>query len=133
MTAPRPWTAEAVGRLRELAGEGLSSEAIGKQLGKSKNSIIGCARRRGIALTYRQYPSIPDWPPAQLLRTEQNFEQPKPAKPFTFGITELQSGQCRWPKGDSNFTFCGAPQVPGYSYCASHAAIAFNRPGVRAA
>ena len=127
---PGDWNAEAIDRLRALAAEGLSSEAIGKRLGKSKNAIIGCARRRGIALTYRQYPSIPDWPPAQLLQTEQ----PIMSKAFgSLGIMDLQHGQCRWPEGDSNFTFCGAPQVPGYSYCASHAAIAFNRPGVRTA
>jgi GcrA cell cycle regulator len=47
-------------------------------------------------------------------------------------IMELERGQCRWPVNDAargdEHLFCGAPAIPGKSYCAAHAAIAY-RPG----
>jgi GcrA cell cycle regulator len=35
-------------------------------------------------------------------------------------LAELEPGSCRWPIGDptsSDFRFCGAPALPGQSYC----------------
>ena len=41
-------------------------------------------------------------------------------------LIELQHGDCKWPEGDSNYTFCGAPQEFGSPYCAWHRKRASN-------
>lgn len=44
------WTQEEDDALRQLASEGLSSQTIGKRIGRSKNSVVGHARRIGVPL-----------------------------------------------------------------------------------
>ena len=48
------------------------------------------------------------------------------------GVTllELKEHSCRWPLGghlEKATLFCGAPKVPGKSYCSCHSARAFQR------
>lgn len=64
------WSDETIERLRRLWEEGLSSSAIGRQLGYSKNAIIGKARR--IGLSGRPSPIKSDSP------TRPRIGRPKP-------------------------------------------------------
>lgn len=42
------WTDETIARLRELWGQGLSTADIGRQLGITKNAVVGKAHRLGL-------------------------------------------------------------------------------------
>jgi GcrA cell cycle regulator len=49
-------------------------------------------------------------------------------------VTTLEPRDCRWPIGDprhDDFHFCGAPQMPGQSYCNDHVRLAFQPPKPR--
>lgn len=43
--------------------------------------------------------------------------------PLNLDLVELEKGQCRFPYGDSVFTFCGHPALDGRSYCGPHTAV----------
>jgi len=43
--------------------------------------------------------------------------------PRNISLLDLEPGECRWPYGDSNFTFCGNPTLDGCSYCHQHFAL----------
>lgn len=58
------------------------------------------------------------------------------AEPMTATKTliELEDGDCRWPIGDpkkADFGFCGREKLPGVSYCACHARMAFDTAKTR--
>ena len=42
-------------------------------------------------------------------------------------LVDLEAGDCRWPHGDSPFTFCGSARA-GIAYCMYHDALATGRP-----
>ena len=45
-------------------------------------------------------------------------------------IIHLGAGDCRWPIGDprhADFHFCGAQQVAGRPYCATHWPLSFDQ------
>jgi len=48
-------------------------------------------------------------------------------------IEDLKSKDCRWPSETQNgeTLFCGELVLNDCSYCALHAAIAYNKPAVR--
>jgi GcrA cell cycle regulator len=46
-------------------------------------------------------------------------------------LLDLRPGDCRWPVGDpamSEFRFCGAGRISGFSYCADHCRVAYVGP-----
>jgi GcrA cell cycle regulator len=47
--------------------------------------------------------------------------------PLHLTLLELEPGQCRWPYGDSPYTFCGCQQFAGFSYCEPHQALSEGR------
>jgi GcrA cell cycle regulator len=140
------WTPAAIERLRVLWFDGHSARECGRIFGVSRNSIIGRIHRSGwsgmervrrleASKRYRLPPkaSLPPpepekppakkrrlRPPAQLLKTEQPVSKPAPLI-GAFRLMDLKHGLCRWPSdGDGPWTFCGAPQVEGSSYCKFH-------------
>ena len=73
---------------------------IGKQLGVSKNAVVGKAHRLG--LTGR---------PSPIKRTA-----PKPKTEKQASLVDLGPNCCRWPIGDprdAGFHFCGKKALPG--------------------
>jgi GcrA cell cycle regulator len=51
-------------------------------------------------------------------------------------LIDLAHDRCRWPVGDpaaADFVFCGNAVVPGFSYCAGHARMAYRAPARRRA
>jgi hypothetical protein len=49
-------------------------------------------------------------------------------------IEELKPSDCRWPceaGSTGEMLFCGDPALEGCPYCASHAALAYDKPAGR--
>jgi GcrA cell cycle regulator len=106
------WTEEKIKQLKKLWSKGKSTIEIAKELGISKNSVIGKVHR--LELTAR---------PSPIKKKEQ---KPKPVKPKIMGkcrLMDLKTNTCRWPIGeptDEDFHFCGKQTVIGKPYCAEH-------------
>lgn len=147
----RPWCAEHQATLVRMAADCKSAREIGNELGRSRMSIIGRARRTGVDLqlgTKDGANAFRKW-----LRKAQGPFKPKaprnrpPKKPTiravvkmaeppknTGGVLFLSTGspelarQCRWIDGDplaqaiGELRCCGEPTHPGQSYCAWHTA-----------
>ena len=124
------WTDEKVSDLMRLWDAGYSASAIGRQIGMSKNAVIGKAHRLGL----KPRPSpikrsvakiLPEPTP---LRPTVVDPTPMPLRPEP-SFTERTNGpKCRWPIGDPgemDFHFCERPSLPGKPYCAEHCARAY--------
>lgn len=102
------WTPELIEQLAALWEQGLATAEIGRQLGLSKNAVIGKAHR----LALRPRPSPLKSPP-------------------TRRIHGIATPGCSWPTGhpgEKGFHFCGNRPLPGKPYCAEHAALAYVPP-----
>jgi len=123
------WNEENIRELRRLWDAGYSASAIGKQIGITKNAVIGKAHRLGlksrpspikrgvtksvIAPVVRKAPPV-ETPPMPALR-------PAPRK-------TANGPSCLWPIGDpgaADFHFCGEPSIDGKPYCSEHCAKAY--------
>lgn len=101
------WTPEKIDLLTRLWSSGMPTAQIGKELGVTKNAVVGKAHR--LNLPERASPI-----------------QRKPIK-----VVELTPHSCRWPEGhpgEPGFHFCCKPVLPGKPYCGEHAARAYHRP-----
>lgn len=147
------WTSEMVKELEKMWQNGLTTNEIAKQLGVSKNSVVGKVHR--LSLIARPSPikkkeeeaELPLVQPApkpckktkdESSKNEVCAEQAAPVLPeapiTTKGcikLSELNSHTCRWPIGDpkdDHFCFCGKKVRAGQTYCDEHAAIAYVKP-----
>ncbi|SOD96739.1 GcrA family cell cycle regulator [Caenispirillum bisanense] len=117
------WNDERIELLKSLWAEGLTTGEIGKQLGVSKNAVVGKAHRLGLKgrpspIKRTKKPAKPEAPPKQV--------EPPPS------LVDLAAHTCRWPIGDprdADFHFCGKPALTGKPYCGEHAAIAYVTSG----
>ena len=106
------WTEEKIKQLKKLWSKGKSTIEIAKELGISKNSVIGKVHR--LELTAR---------PSPIKKKELKT---KPIKPKIMGkcrLMDLKTNTCRWPIGeptDEDFHFCGKQTVIGKPYCSEH-------------
>ena len=130
-----------VARLEELWAEGHSTAEIGRQMGVTKNVIIGKANRLRLpsrpSPIRRRDPSKPKAPPAPMtLRARP----PMPARvppPLPLVSVRPQGfhGHCVWPMGmprTPTFHFCGHPALCGRPYCPEHCEVAYVRKSVQA-
>ncbi len=145
MPAPRDqfqWTEDAVERLRRRWAEGVSTAAIGRELGVSKNAVIGKARR--LRLANRPSPIRPAKPkpdpgppprpvppsrPVRLLPPGPAAAEPD-RRLAAMPAGAADAAPCRWPIGEpgtAGFRFCDAAALGGKPYCAAHCAIAYGR------
>jgi GcrA cell cycle regulator len=111
------WTSERIVQLTELWDRGLSTAAIGRQIGMSKNAVVGKAHR--LLLTPRPSPLKRNPGP----RIEKPRKAPK--------VVPFSGPACSWPighPGDKGFHFCNERPVPGKPYCEEHAAKAYIKP-----
>ena len=115
------WSEERVERLRVLWRKGLSTAEIGRELGVSKNSVVGKA--------YRMKDMEPRPSPIVGRVTGRAVGRAKPARPQRIGDpVELGPQMCRWPfgdPGDADFHFCGKQVAPGKPYCQPHCELAY--------
>jgi len=104
---------EAILRYRWARGDLVADIAIG--LGKSRNAVIGKARRLGLG----------PHPRAKV----KGKVVVMPRGPYLYET--IGPHDCRWPIGHPNkpgFRFCGEPAIEGKPYCGRHCALAYQRP-----
>ncbi len=142
------WTNEMIDQLKQMWKKGFTTNEIAKELGVSKNSIIGKVHR--LNLTARPSPiKKKEKTPAPETNTKVASKPSNPQDSKSQKITinpievtahkntclklgELDGHTCRWPIGDpkdDNFCFCGKKVRAGQTYCDEHAAIAYVKPG----
>lgn len=135
------WTDDRVALLKKLWGEGKTAAEIAKELGGvTRNAVIGKAHR--LKLSNRVSPiqqnkksAAPKREAAPAQNNERKIVKPR-IPTYTadenrerIPLSELKSGQCRWPIGDpreKNFGFCGCTSLPGLPYCMEHAQVAYQ-------
>jgi GcrA cell cycle regulator len=152
------WNSERVAALKRGFDAGLSCSLIAREIGVSRNAVIGKMNRMGLTrpkdAIIRQLrearparPKIPAaWRTARrhpTVATQQEmlrvaFPEPAPrAEEIPIngrGCTLLELGQerCRWPissPGAEDFCFCGNAPVKGLPYCPGHARMAYRPAG----
>jgi GcrA cell cycle regulator len=152
------WTAEAIATLRQGWFDGLSTAAIGRRLGVSKNSIVSKARR--VDLPVRQSPIIRNGvkapPPAPRIQPAPRVTLPPLppqvayvpaalAKPLPVSLVPTRTvvvvqftpsnSTCCWPIGDPGtkaFRFCDDAAAVGKPYCLEHCGLAYVKVRHRA-
>src|ERR1700759_566916 len=100
MTGDAGWTDEKIIQLKRLWLEGMTTAAIGKLLGTSKNAVVGKVHR--LELRGRQSP----------IKVDKKATKTKKKPPRIYTMADLSSQPCRWPSGDpkhDDFQFCGRP------------------------
>ena len=103
------WTQEQTAALITLWNKGICASEIGRQMGVTKNSVIGKVFRLQLA---KRRPS----PSADA--DDQNVRR----------LEWLGTGMCSWPLGETDkddFHFCGQTAVPGKPYCRTHCDMAY--------
>jgi GcrA cell cycle regulator len=146
---PFNWDEESKNKLRELWAGDLSASLIGKEMGLTKNSIIGAANRMKLpprvtppAFTARSGVLKKQEQPVNISAVEpqerpvEDVQTPAPVVAaklkrilYTPGNATMKT--CRFPSGDpkkSDFRFCGRPTVTGKSYCLACCNIAYIKP-----
>lgn len=115
------WTRELVDKLIVLTGKALSLSEIAKQMGLTKNQVVGKRKRLGIV------------PPPEVAERAPS----RPRSPQIASVEALPSGGCRWPMWPDDarpsLIFCDHTREPGKPYCAAHCSTAYIDPKARAA
>jgi GcrA cell cycle regulator len=138
------WPEEREDLLRKLFAEGMSFGMIAKELGLSRNAVIGKAHRMGLKGRKVSAYCLPQPPRERIVgcgtkghRAVERIALP-PLPEFTelvipFSqrktLNELEPIHCRWPVGDPSkpdFFFCGADKHGSFPYCSFHCARAFE-------
>jgi hypothetical protein len=121
------WTEERIAELRHLLTvEGLSAKAAARVMGTTKNSIVGKARRVGIAFVREPF-SGGGWDARMARREQWRAEMKQHALQ-----AEHASRGCRFIAGEPkgvHTEFCGADRLPGKSWCAEHHRVVFVQKG----
>ena len=118
------WTPEKVKQLKKLWQKGKSTVEIGKELGMSKNAVVGKVHRLGLDSRPSPIKKVNEAPAKKTNKVQL------PEK--THGMMtwlDLKMNSCRWPIGevkDENFHFCGKECQTGKPYCPEHCKIAYT-------
>jgi GcrA cell cycle regulator len=146
------WTIERVALLKKRIDAGLSLGQIAREIGVSRNAVIGKANRLGLSrfkrATVRQperngTPVIarPKMARPVILFRPRSFRATPPKPQLALAgapadsanrrsLFELQQWHCRWPisePGAEDFGFCGSARVDCLPYCAAHSRMAYRR------
>jgi GcrA cell cycle regulator len=139
------WSDEQIVLLREICLQGSCSEtarAINAKTGSrfSRNAIIGKIHRMRLQAMPRKggRRTGPQAPRKRKVRrmqielfAEPIVEAPQPTEFLGVTFLELKSGQCHYPRGDSDFLFCGQPVKAESSYCTACHAMTHLKPAPR--
>lgn len=147
------WSDAMIEDLRRLWSAGYSASQIGRQVGKTRNAVLGMRYR--LDLPHREIvfrtrggaPRAPSKrpmvnPPTPMRKTVSTIIRdgtPIPSPQETdiprIATNDLEAHHCRWScVADPRETpphapqFCGRPRIPGVSYCISHVRRAFAIP-----
>jgi GcrA cell cycle regulator len=164
MTSPNQyinsWTEELTAQLRELVAAGRSSGQIGRELGFTRNAVVGKIHRLGLQLcfwgpqnrvkaapkrrnkppqlvvfrTYTAFKALPTGP----VRVKKGIfrKQLQKDAPCQCNIHGLTKNKCHWPLWDdrnqstSRRYYCGQRSIFGSSYCAKHDALSKPHPHI---
>ena len=135
-----PWSEERVSQLRELVKQGLSAGQIARELGLSRNAVIGKLSRLGLRLAGRKAepsktvraavasvrkapfqikPRTSDTPAPPSMKTWRDWPA---SSGKVLSILELEPHHCRFPFDGGRY--CGAKRWNVHtSYCEYHALI----------
>ena len=139
---PRLWVEAEDDILRLRWAEGVFASFIADELNRTKNSIIGRARRLGLEPRAAGWPSNPHKTPKPIQKNREvkvvkecaplpmPVEKPIAETEYVHGtgvtLLDLEPRHCRWPinsppKNDARYFFCGEPNVGGgLAYCLCH-------------
>lgn len=140
------WTTERIALLKNGIDAGLSCGQIAREIGVSRNAVIGKANRLGLSrskgapagrlnqASTRRNARSQHWI-LRASRTESQLacEEAPSDSANRCTLSDLQQWHCRWPLGDpvsEDFGFCGDKSVDGLPYCPAHARMAY-RTGTR--
>src|ERR1700738_4206493 len=148
------WTSERIALLRSYFDAGLSCSQIAREIGTTRNAVIGKMHRLGLSRPKDAFadrlaardaarPKAVRRKPWRLsLHAQREMliatypgraaEEPAVESAHKCSLLELSQAQCRWPisePGAQDFAFCGNRSVDGLSYCVGHARIAYRVPG----
>jgi GcrA cell cycle regulator len=134
------WTAERIALLKNRIDAGLSCGQIAREMGLSRNAVIGKASRLGLSRFRGTRKNAQPRMATQRRILRSLWTKPHVAFPDAVdcitkrcSLFELQQWHCRWPIGDptaEDFGFCGNKLIDGLPYCPVHARIAY-RPDTR--
>lgn len=113
------WTIDKIKQLKKLWQKGKSTVEIGRELGISKNAVVGKVHR--LELNSRPSPIKKDAAPKVV--------KPKIQKTDKMSLLDLKLNSCRWPIGepkDPDFHFCGKDTITGKPYCPEHCKVAYT-------
>lgn len=130
------WDADRMGRLELLYREGCSCAVIGREIGVSKNAVVGKAhrmnlpRRRVIVRQLERKPAL--HPPRR--RHRVLMKKPviiDPDRNYCCSIAQLNNETCRYPFWNSRTphaerVYCGKPGADltaGIPYCEHHSRL----------
>jgi GcrA cell cycle regulator len=142
------WTTERIARLKRHIDDGMSCAQIAREIGLSRNAVIGKINRLGLSRLGSARSGQPQRtggatvtrarrPLLSVLRAmpELALAEASAEGAGRCSLLELQQWHCRWPMGDPHaegFGFCGNTPIAGLPYCAPHARRAY-RPSTRQA
>lgn len=115
------WTPEKIKMLKKLWSKGKSTVEIGRELGISKNAVVGKVHR--LELNARPSPIKKE---VAVKPIKQKAKVPASGK---MTLMDLKLNSCRWPIGepkDADFHFCGKDTVTGKPYCPEHCKVAYT-------
>lgn len=121
------WTNEELDRLQEMwTKEGSTSTQIGKELGRTRGSVLGKIHRLNIA---NKSPNHKTRPISKVSKSDKiifssDFSDKDIKKPIS--MMELKESSCRWPVDvGSDVMYCGKTKERG-GYCKSHGDMAYR-------
>ncbi len=144
------WTEDRVETLKKLWAEGFSAAQIANQMGGiTRNAVIGKVHRLGLsgrgtpsrtikrsAIAKPKKAANAPKPRGTLANSTATLPAPAPIRAIrtirTGNVTTvlgLRECMCKWPigePGEDGFGFCGGPTMPGQTYCAEHAVVAYQ-------
>jgi GcrA cell cycle regulator len=135
------WTTERVAMLRTCLSAGLTCGQIAREIGVSRNAVIGKVNRLGLSrgrsatgsgtrvAVSRRRPHVltQRFGLEVMFSPEHVREDVVSAEPCS--LLNLAPQKCRWPisaAGTANLSFCGNITAGGMSYCIGHARMAYR-------
>lgn len=122
------WTPEEDETLRKMWGPKSSAEEIGQLIKKSRNAVIGRARR--LKLVYHK-PRMFSTSKEKSVPARRALDLPVVPSDEGKGFLELEGKYCAWPLWEHNERpnqrFCGKKTISKSSYCAECHATAYTK------
>ena len=118
------WTDDKIKQLKKLWSKGKTTVEIAKEMGISKNSVIGKVHRLDLAsrpspIKRKEPAAVSHHKPASLHKNSNGKCR----------LMDLKTNTCRWPIGepeDKDFHFCGKQTSTGKPYCPDHCLEAYT-------